>query len=208
LDVAWYGLALNQSVVLSLINFGGPAKITVNGSAPFTPPVDLQDLFFQTAVGNIIVALCGTVPGYYFTVGLVEVLGRKPIQYMGFGVITICLAILAATWDTIHTQQVPFLVVYTIAQFFFQFGPNTTTFVIPGEVFPTRFKATCHGMSAAAGKMGAILGVQAVGPYFSDNAKPVLWVFAAIMASGGLATVLLPETKGKTLEELSGDDRE
>ncbi|KAI8616696.1 hypothetical protein BC830DRAFT_1217748 [Chytriomyces sp. MP71] len=40
------------------------------------------------------------------------------------------------------------------------------------------------------------------------NTKPVLWFFAAIMASGGLATILLCETKGKTLEELSGDDRE
>ncbi|KAJ3068047.1 Inorganic phosphate transporter pho84 [Podochytrium sp. JEL0797] len=213
LDVAWYGLALNQSTVLSLINFNGPSKVYVNvtNSAGITtvehlmPPVDIWESFYQVSVGNIIIACAGTVPGYWFTVFLIEKMGRKPIQFMGFAIITICLAVLAATWDTISKNQVPFLVVYTIANFFFQFGPNTTTFVIPGEVFPTKFKATCHGMSAAAGKAGAIIGIQAVGPYFESNTVPVMATFSVIMFTGLLATFLLPETKGKTLEELSGE---
>ncbi|KAJ3075234.1 hypothetical protein HDU98_008850 [Podochytrium sp. JEL0797] len=213
LDVAWYGMALNQSTVLSLINFNGPAKVTVNVTTngvtvptKVTPPVDIQSVFYDVAVGNIIIACAGTVPGYWFTVALIEKMGRKPIQIMGFIIISICLVILAADWNSISTNQVGFMVVYTIAQFFFQFGPNTTTFVIPGEVFPTRFKATCHGISAACGKAGAILGIQAVGPYFTSNTVPVLATFSAIMFSGAFATLLLPETCGKTLEELSGDD--
>jgi hypothetical protein len=28
------------------------------------------------------------------------------------------------------------------------------TFVIPGEIFPAEVKATCHGFSAACGKLG------------------------------------------------------
>ncbi|KAJ3061729.1 Inorganic phosphate transporter pho84 [Podochytrium sp. JEL0797] len=213
LDVAWYGLSLNQSTVLNLINFNGPTKVNVNVTDAngvttvqhVMPPIDIWEAFYQVAVGNIIIACAGTVPGYWFSVALIEKMGRKPIQFMGFGIITICLAILAATWDTISTKQVPFLVVFTISQFFFQFGPNTTTFVIPGEVFPTKFKATCHGLSAAAGKAGAIIGIQAVGPYFASNTASVLATFSVIMATGLVATFLLPETKGKTLEELSGD---
>ncbi|KAJ3233865.1 phosphate transporter, partial [Chytriomyces hyalinus] len=204
LDVAWYGLSLNQSTVLNLINFNGPSKVAVNGTK-ITPPVDIADLFYQIAVGNLIIAFCGTVPGYWFCVALIEKLGRKPIQYFGFFVITICLTILAVLWDDIKNQQTQFLVVFTIAQFFFQFGPNTTTFIVPGEVFPTRFRSTGHGISAACGKVGAILGIQAVGPYFSENARIVLAVFAVIMATGGAATWLIPETAGKTLEELSGE---
>lgn len=34
---------------------------------------------------------------------------------------------------------------------------NTTTFIIPGEVFPTRYRSTAHGISAASGKFGAII---------------------------------------------------
>ncbi|KAI8614650.1 major facilitator superfamily domain-containing protein [Chytriomyces sp. MP71] len=211
LDVGWYGISLNQSVLLGLINFNGPSKVAVNmtmgdGSVVTNhvmPPVDIWDVFHQIAVGNIIIAFAGTVPGYWVAVALIERMGRKPIQILGFAVITICLIILAADWSNISKQQGPFLFVFTVAQFFFQFGPNTTTFVVPGEVFPTRFRSTGHGISAASGKIGAILGIQAVGPYFSANAQLVLAVFAIILFTGGLATFLLPETKGKTLEELS-----
>ncbi|RKO92433.1 major facilitator superfamily domain-containing protein [Blyttiomyces helicus] len=195
LDIAWYGLSLNQSVVLGLINYGGKGD------------PNQYEVFRHKAIGNVIIACLGTVPGYWVTVATIERIGRKPIQIVGFAVITVCLAVLAARWDTISLQETNFLIVFTIAQFFFNFGPNTTTFVYPGEVFPTRWRSTGHGISAAAGKVGAILGVQAVGPYFTTNAKIVLWTFAVIMATGVPATYfLLPETKGKTLEELSGED--
>lgn len=39
------------------------------------------------------------------------------------------------------------------------FGPNATTFVIPGEIYPPEVKATCHGLSAASGKLGEWLNV-------------------------------------------------
>lgn len=38
-------------------------------------------------------------------------------------------------------------------------GPNSTTFIVPAEFFPPRFHSTCHGISAAVGKAGAIIGV-------------------------------------------------
>ncbi len=46
---------------------------------------------------------------------------------------------------------------YCLAGFFENFGPNVTTFVIPGEVFPTRYRSTAHGISAASGKFGSII---------------------------------------------------
>ena len=56
-------------------------------------------------------------------------------------------------------------------------GPNATTFVIPAELFPTKWKSTGHGISAAAGKAGAIIG--AFGFLFaSQPAKgEVTWKF-------------------------------
>ncbi|KAI9209540.1 major facilitator superfamily domain-containing protein [Polychytrium aggregatum] len=194
LDVAWYGLSLNASTILTLINWNGSNSL---------PP---YDNYWQKTVGQVIIACMGTVPGYWVCVALIDRIGRKPIQYLGFAIITICLLILAIAWDTIKNNTVAFCVVFTIAQFFFQFGPNTTTFVVPGEVFPTRFRSTAHGISAGFGKLGAIIGVEAVGPFFNNAPVPVLYTFAVIMALGGIATYFIPETKGKTLEELSGED--
>ena len=50
-----------------------------------------------------------------------------------------------------------FVFLYCLADFFQNFGPNVTTFVIPGEIFPTRYRSTANGISAASGKLGAII---------------------------------------------------
>eukprot|EP00842_Homolaphlyctis_polyrhiza_P002930 jgi/Hompol1/3638/HPOL_006662-RA len=197
LDIAWYGLTINTPVILEAINYNGTGLGT-------------WDSFYQKAIGQIIINLMGTVPGYWVTVATIEILGRKPIQFLGFGVLTVVLTIIAATWDQLNgDNKTPFIALFTIAQFFFNFGPNSTTFVVPGEVFPTRWRSTGHGISAACGKVGAILGIQAVAVFFSqDSTTPriVLGTFAFAMATGFCATFLLPETKGKTLEELSQDN--
>lgn len=49
------------------------------------------------------------------------------------------------------------MVLLSLANFFQNFGPNTTTFIVPGEVFPTRYRSTAHGISAASGKLGAVI---------------------------------------------------
>lgn len=56
-----------------------------------TPFVTLWD----TATGNAIISLMGTVPGYWFTVALIEKMGRINIQLLGFAVLTIIFAILS-----------------------------------------------------------------------------------------------------------------
>lgn len=104
------------------------------------------------------------------------------------------------------------LAIYVVAQFFFNFGPNATTFIIPGEVFPTRYRSTSHGISAAAGKIGSIIGQGAIAPLRTRGATKahaspwldhVLEIFALFMLCGVFSTLLVPETKRKTLEELS-----
>jgi PHS family inorganic phosphate transporter-like MFS transporter len=40
-----------------------------------------------------------------------------------------------------------FIFLYCLANFFQNFGPNTTTFIVPGECFPTRYRSTSHGIS-------------------------------------------------------------
>lgn len=166
---------------------------------------------WNIAVGNLIVALLGAVPGYWFTVGLVERMGRKTIQIMGFTILTILFAILAGCYTQISAHPAVFVFLYTLVQFFNNFGPNATTFVIAAECFPTRFRTTAHGIAAASGKAGAILAAQGFS-LLKDNGGAagsnafvygLLWIFSGFMLVGLLFTFLVPETKGKSLEELS-----
>jgi hypothetical protein len=43
--------------------------------------------------------------------------------------------------------------------FFTEFGPNSTIFVYPAELFPVMSRTTGHGIASAAGKLGRFFGV-------------------------------------------------
>lgn len=93
-------------------------------------------------------------------------------------------------------------------------GPNTTTFIVAGEVFPTRYRSTSHGISTTSGKIGSIIGQGAISTLrtrgaTSDNDSlndHVLEIYALFMILGCFTILLIPETARKTLEELSGED--
>ncbi|KAI9676825.1 MAG: Inorganic phosphate transporter pho84 [Caeruleum heppii] len=202
LDVAFYGLGLNNSVILSAIGYAGGSN--------------MYHIFYNTAVGNLILICAGAIPGYWVTVATVDTLGRKPIQLMGFSLLTILFIVIGFAYN--HLSGRALLALYVLAQFFFNFGPNATTFIVPGECFPTRYRSTSHGLSAAAGKVGAIVAQVVFGPLRTHGAKPgatgrdaspwlnhVMQIFALFMFLGLLTTFLIPETKRKTLEELAGE---
>ena len=63
-----------------------------------------------------------------------------------------------------------------MACFFFNFRANSTTYIYPAEVFPTKFRAAAHGMSAACGKAGAIVSALAFNQLSKKLGTPaVLW---------------------------------
>lgn len=198
LDIAFYGLGLNSSIVLQAIGFAG-AK-------------DAYSALMQVSLGNVIITIMGTIPGYWFSVLFIDSWGRKPIQLMGFSILTVLFLIIGFAYYPLKSHVAAFIVLFTLAQFFQNFGPNTTTFVVPGEVFPTRYRSTGHGISAASGKLGAIVAqvlVTLTKDYGGQNAwvPHFIEIFAFIMFLGIFSTLLIPETKGRTLEELSNEDQ-
>jgi PHS family inorganic phosphate transporter-like MFS transporter len=114
---------------------------------------------------------------------------------------------LLALIPNIEKMAVPFVVIYGISFFFTEFGPNATTFVYPSEIFPVRVRTTAHGIAAALGKLGGFFGVFLF-PYlmhWKDLAAAEI-AAAASCVIGLLVTIFrLPETKGKSLEELSSE---
>ncbi|RPB17812.1 phosphate permease [Morchella conica CCBAS932] len=195
LDVAFYGLGLNTSIILAEIGYSAKDNV--------------YQKLYNNAVGNLILVCAGAIPGYWVTVFTVDTIGRKPIQLGGFIILTILFCVLGFAFHSIPSSGL--LALYVLCQFFFNFGPNATTFLVPGEVFPTRYRSTSHGISAASGKVGAIIAQVLIGPLRTrgateKNASPwlnhVMQIFAAFMFAGIFTTLLIPETKRKTLEQL------
>jgi PHS family inorganic phosphate transporter-like MFS transporter len=197
LDIGYYGTSLNTTRVLEIIGYGKP---TSKGNQK------IYDDLWARAVGSAVINLCGTVPGYWFTVFFVDKWGRKPIQYMGFGILALLFLFMAIFFDQLKNKQTTaFVIMYAFAQFFFNFGPNATTFIIPAEVFPTQVRSTAHGISAASGKAGAIIAAQCFSVWANGSIgfQGVLFIFAACCFFGLLVSFWIPETKSQTLEEIS-----
>jgi MFS transporter, PHS family, inorganic phosphate transporter len=186
LDFAYYGNTIASPAIIKLIN--------PNASL-------IQETLIQLAI-FVVAAL----PGYVVAIMLIDKTGRRRIQIQGFLMMALMFGLIAAI-PGVTTTATTFLVLFGISYFFTEFGPNTTTFVYPAEIFPVDVRTSGNGIAAAAGKMGAFAGTylfpQMLAGWGIRGAEGVAGGFAVI---GLLVTfVLLPEPRGKSLEELTDE---
>jgi len=187
LDFCYYGNTISTPEILKLLN-------------------PHASLLHNTLV-QLGIFVVFAVPGYVVAILLLDKTGRRTIQILGFGMMAL-MFLLIGIIPSVTTVALQFVLLYGISYFFTEFGPNTTTFIYPAEIFPVEVRTTGHGISAGAGKMGAFAGAF----LFPDMLASSLGVRGAeivagvVAAAGMLLTIaLLPEPKGKTLEELSAD---
>lgn len=207
LDVAFYSQGLYQNVIYQ--NIGWAAS-----SYTLSPANEVLQLVKAQTWTNV----ASTIPGYWFTVFNVEYLGRWKIQFDGFVLMTLFMSILAGMYDTLYFNVPVFIGSYCMTFFFANWGPNIFTFIIPSEVFPSKYRTLGHGISAACGKTGSNVGTfgfkymtlyvthQIPGAAAGTSSLgPALGLLAGCLALGAILTLLVQETKGRTLEELGGD---
>ena len=113
LDIAFYGINLNQSIVLTSIGYNSTSS-------------DWTYLHDNT-VGNLIITVAGFLPGYWASILLIEYIGRKPIQLIGFFGTTLFLWIVAGTYEKLRHEPAAFVVCFAFLQFFFNFGACSRT---------------------------------------------------------------------------------
>jgi nitrate/nitrite transporter NarK len=135
-------------------------------------------------------------------------IGHRRLQHLGFAVIAVAFLVLGAV-PALTTTVAPFLAVFGLSYFFIEFGPNTTTFVLPSEVFPVSMRTTGHGIAAGIGKLGAFAGVFLVPQLELHIGLRGMLVVAGCAAAAGFAlTSILPEPARRTLEAVSGEDED
>jgi MFS family permease len=185
LDYAYYGNTISTPQIITLIS----------PHASETATIAIELAIFVVAA----------VPGYVLAIARMDQIGHRRLQFVGFVLMGVCFAVIGLV-PGMTTVVVPFLLVYGISYFFTEFGPNMTTFVLPGELFPTRLRATGHGISAGVGKLGAFIGVFLF-PVLQGTLglRGTLLLTAGISVSGALLTLVLPEPAGRTLEEISAE---
>jgi MFS family permease len=183
LDYAYYGNTISTPQIIALIS---PHSSTMTTIA-------IQLAIFVVAA----------VPGYVLAIARMDRIGHKRLQLTGFVMMALCFAVIALV-PGMTTAVAPFLLAYGISYFFTEFGPNLTTFVLPGELYPVSVRATGHGISAGVGKFGAFIGVFLF-PVLQTSLglRGTLLLTAGVSVLGALLTLVLPEPARRSLDDIS-----
>ena len=181
LDVAFYGNAVSSVMIIDAIHPNATLLMHTLISA---------SLFLVFAV-----------PGYALAAKYVDKIGRKPLQMMGFFMMALMYVFIGVIPD-LQSKIFLFITLFGISFFFVNFGPNTTTFLIPSEIYPTSIRARAHGISAAVGKLGAFAGVFML-PFLLHTLGvfKMMEVMAVVSFLGILVTTVIPEMKNKSLSD-------
>ena len=185
-DYAYYGNTLSLPSILT--------EVSPNAS------IEMK-LFLTLALFSVF-----ALPGYALSVWKMDKIGHRRLQFIGFGVMAACFVVLGAV-PSLTNSVAPFIAIFGISYLFTEFGPNMTTFVLPSEVFPVNMRTTGHGVAAGVGKLGAFVGVFLV-PQLAEHIglRGLLYVAGGAAVLGFLLTNVLPETSGRSLEEISGEN--
>jgi SP family arabinose:H+ symporter-like MFS transporter len=162
----------------------------------------------------------GDALGGQVTIGLVNVLftfvaiftvdrwGRRPLLILGIGLAVLSLVTIGALFYR-HQTEGPWILIFIllfISSFAFSFGP--VTFIIINEIFPTAIRARAVALATlsmwvANFFVGQLTPMMLKSPAWGPAAT--FGTFALLCAPALYLTVKkIPETKGKTLEEIEG----
>jgi len=134
----------------------------------------------------------------------IDDLGRKPLLTYGIIGIMISLVVIGLLFyfEVNNTYLLMTFILTFIACFAFSFGP--VLWVLLSEIYPLKIRGAAMSVATMAVWVGATF-VGQMTPWFLENLKPsgTFWFFAVCMIPAlYLAIKVLPETKGKTLEEI------
>lgn len=196
-DIATYGIGIFTPAIIAMLAFSTETNFMVR-EMNSAQGAALVDVFL--------------IVGFLCAVALVERLGRIRLQIIGFGGMAVGLLLLAASGLVEPGGGAEIGLVlggFLVFNLMMNAGPNATTFLLSGEVFPTHLRATGAGFAAAFAKAGAVLGTFVL-PIVAKawGIAPLLVGLAVIC---GLAAVLTHrfriETTGQSLEAVQDWER-
>lgn len=123
-----------------------------------------------------------TLPGVAGALFLATRVPMKHMQLYGLLGMTVCFGFLTL----LHSQMnhvALYLTIFSIMRCIDGMGPGVATFAIPGQIYPTRIRATAHGISAAAGKVGAVLGTAIFPHLYSSSGLQAVMAFMCFVSA-------------------------
>ncbi|KAJ5235381.1 Glycerophosphoinositol permease 1 [Penicillium citrinum] len=142
------------------------------------------------------------LPGVFLGAILCDRVGRKNIMMIGFSGYLIFGLIIGCSYNQI-TKIIPlFIVFYGLMSSCGNFGPGNMLGLLSSEAYATGVRGTCYGLSAAIGKAGAAIGIEAFQPIAKHLGKRWTFIIAAICRIAGILVTyfFVPDLSGEDLK--------
>lgn len=152
---------------------------------------------------NIVVTGAVNLAFTFIAIGTIDKLGRRALMLIGSAGLALIYTLLGAFYY-VHSRGVHMLalVIAAIACYAMSLAP--VTWVVISEIFPNRVRGSAMSIAVAALWVASFILTYTF-PLMNRGLGPAktFWVYAAICLLGfAVIKARLPETKGKTLEEI------
>ncbi len=138
-DIATYGIGIFTPTIIAALTLSTEGNLLIKE--------------MSSAKGAAIVNVF-LVVGFLLAILLINRAGRISLQMIGF------LGMAAGLWilSTSGTSLALLFTGFILFNLMMNLGPNSTTFLISGEVFPPAIRASGAGLAGGIAKSGAVLG--------------------------------------------------
>ncbi len=195
-DLGTYGIGMFTPTILAA-SIGVP-----NPDASNLSDVILQDMTGAKGAAAIdLLLIVGVVAAVIFA----DSIGRIKLQIFGF--IGCAVGLFIASGSVYCTGPTKMALIFTgfiIFNFMTNLGPNAMTYLISGEVFPTRVRGIGAGFAASFAKIGAVMTAYLF-PILLQHigTSTLLYILVVTSLVGAYVTWQFAiETKGRNLEEI------
>jgi PHS family inorganic phosphate transporter-like MFS transporter len=224
LDVAFYGLGISNPRRIAQIwlskapeyNF---ANSTLADWQTTDPTKSIYDVLKSDGIQYIITVSIGSVVGSFILIKLIDYVQRKALLMWSFIILAVLFAVIGGSLFAVEYTDMHAVTItlYVLSQLVFNIGPNALTFIvsafyfllsiqrltknkISAEIFQTRYRATCHGISSAGGKLGSIVVQVLISSFMtspeSKYMSSALFAFCGCMFLGAFCCwIWLPDTQ-------------
>ena len=109
-------------------------------NSPFGDDGTIRQVLLANAKNNSLTTSVSSILGALAIIALINRIDRRRALIFSFAFLSLALLVLAILFNSLFHTYAPWVLViaYALVQFGFAFGPNTLTFVMAAEIFPTR----------------------------------------------------------------------
>lgn len=141
-DISTYGIGIFTPTIIATLAFSQDQNLLTQEMASAR----------GAAIVNVFL-----VAGFLGAIALINRLGRIPLQITGF--LGMALGLIVLSFAGTNSGNLSLLFTgFILFNFTMNLGPNATTFLLSGEVFPPAIRASGAGLAGGIAKAGAVLG--------------------------------------------------